>query len=114
MVRLAVRLGMSSITVCGDSEVALAQVLSLRACSPLRHQQAILRLFARVSWTSSLVVRLLSVPSDLQPGDPMSRGNSEQEGLQSRPQDGASEILQCVLCHLDARKICGIICLRNR
>ena len=52
-------LGMSSVTVCSDSEVALAQVLSLRACSHLQHQQATLRSLARVLWTSGLVVRLV-------------------------------------------------------
>ena len=40
---LPVHLGLSSVTICSDSEVALAQVLSLRACSHLRHQHAILQ-----------------------------------------------------------------------
>ena len=67
---LAVRLGMSSVTVCSDSEVALAQVLSLRACSHLQHQQAILRSFAKVLWVSGLVVRLVWVPSTSNPATP--------------------------------------------
>ena len=79
-VRLAVRLGMSFVTVCSDSEVALAQVLSRRACSHLQHPQAILRSLARVLWVSGLVVRFVWVPSDLPPGDPMCRVNSEYEG----------------------------------
>ena len=84
-VRPAVRLGVSSVTVCSDSEVALAQVLSLRACSHLQHQQAILHSLATVLWASGLVVRLVWVPSDLQPGNPMSRVNSEHAGWQPGP-----------------------------
>ena len=37
-VRLAVYLCMSYVTVCIDSEVAIAQVLSLRTCSHVQHQ----------------------------------------------------------------------------
>ena len=36
-VKLVVRLGMQSDTVCSDSEVALAQVPALRACNHLQH-----------------------------------------------------------------------------
>ena len=67
-VHLAVRLGPSSVTIYSDSEVALAQVLSVRACSHLEHQQASLRSLAKILWVSGLVVRLVWVPSDLQPG----------------------------------------------
>ena len=66
-VQWAVRLGMSFVTVCSDSEVALAQVLSLRARSHLRHEQPILRSLARVPWISGSVVRLVRVPLDLPP-----------------------------------------------
>ena len=83
-VRLAVHLGLSSVTVCSDSEVALVRVLSLRACSHFQHQQAILRSLARILWVSGLVVRLVWVMSDLQSGDPMSQVNSEHEGSQAR------------------------------
>ena len=64
-VRPAVHLGLSFVTVCSDSEVARAQVLSLTACGHLQHQQAILRSLARPLWVSGLVVRLVRVPSDL-------------------------------------------------
>ena len=40
VVQLAVPPGMSSVTVCSDSEVAEAQVLFPRAYSHLQHQQA--------------------------------------------------------------------------
>ena len=101
-VRLAVRLGLSSVTICSDSEVALAQVLSLRTCSHLQHQQAVLRSLARVS---GLVVRLVWVPSDLEPGDSMSRVNSEHEGSQARAEVMAWDIWQRMLSHLDACKV---------
>ena len=110
-VQVAVRLGMSSVTVCGDSEVALAQVLSPRACH-LQHQQAFLRSLARVLWVSGLV-RFVWVPSNLQPGDPMSRVKSEHEGSQTRAEVRAWDILQRMLCHLDACKIRGVLCLRD-
>ena len=69
-VRLAVRPGRASVTSCSDNEVAVAQVLSLRACSNLQHQQAILWSLARIPWVLGLVVRLVWVPSGLQPWDP--------------------------------------------
>ena len=113
VVCLAVRLGMSCVTVCSDSEVALAHVLAPRACSHLQHQQAILRSLARVLWVSGLVVRLVWVPPDLQPGNPMPRVNSEHEGSQANAEVRAWDIQQRMLCHLDACKIRGVLCLRD-
>ena len=92
--------GMSSVMVCSDSEVALAQ--------------GQLRSLARVLWISGLVVRLVWVLSDLKLGDPMSRVNSEHEGLQARAEVRAWEIRQHMLCHLDACKIRCVLCLRDR
>ena len=68
-VRLAVRLGMSSVIVCSDSEVALAQVLSLRACSHLQHQQAILRSLA-VFLCSAFANNFTHFPSLFSPHHP--------------------------------------------
>ena len=85
-----VRLGLSSVTICSDSEVS--QVLSLRAYSHLQHQQAISRSLARIMWVSGLVVGLVWVPSDLQLGDPMSRVNSEHQGSQARAEVRALDI----------------------
>ena len=113
VVRLAVHLGLSSVTICSDSEVALAHALSVRACSHLHHQQAILRSLARILWVSGLVVRLVWVPSDLMPGDPMSRVNSEHGGSQARAEVRAWDIWQHMLCHLDACKVRGYLCLRD-
>ena len=109
VVRLAVRLGMPSVTVCSDSEVALAQVLSLRACSHVQHQQAIVRSLARVFWTLGLVVRLVWVPSALQPGDPMSRVSSDFAKSQARAEVQAWEFWERMLCHLDPCKIRGVL-----
>ena len=67
-VRLAVRLRRASAPMCGDNEVALGQVLSLRACSHLRHQQAILRSLSRILRVASLLVRLVWMPLVLQLG----------------------------------------------
>ena len=84
-------------------------MLSLTACSHLQHQEAILRSLARVLCVSGLVVKLVWVPSDLQPGDPMSRVNSEHKGLQARAEVRAWDILQRMLCHLDACKTRGVL-----
>ena len=81
-VHLAVLLGMSSTTFCSDSEVPVAQVLRLRVCSQIQHQQALPHSLPRVLWTSGMAVRLVWVPSDLQPDDPMSMGNSDFAGSQ--------------------------------
>ena len=85
-VRFAVRIGHKSVTVFSDSEAAIAQVLRLRATSHLTHHQAVLRSLARVLWVSEIVVRLVWVPSALQPGYPMSRvaGQSTTPILQIR------------------------------
>ena len=48
--------------------------------------------------------------SDLQPADPMSRVNSEHVGSQARAE--VWEIWECMLCHLGARKVRGVLCLR--
>ena len=91
-VRLAVWLGMQSIMVCNDCEVALAQVLALRVCCHLQHQQSVLRLIAGVLWESGVVPRLVWVPSELQPGDPMSRVNSVFAGSQTKAESQAWEV----------------------
>ena len=85
-------------------------MLSLRPCGHLQHQHAILRSLARVLWVLGLV-GLVWVPSNLQPGDPMSGVNSEHEGLQARAKVRAWDIWQRMLCHLHACKIRGVLCL---
>ena len=82
-VRLAARLGYTTVTLVSDSEVAIAQLLKVRAKSVLSVQQSILRGLARRMVCSGLVVRILLVPSGFQPVDPMSRlqGNFGAIGL---------------------------------
>ena len=70
--------------VCTDSEVAIAQVLALKACSHMQHQQFVLHSIARVLRLSSVVLRLVWVPPELQPGDPMSRVNSVFAGSKAK------------------------------
>ena len=62
-VRLAVRLGVRSVTVCSDSKVAIAQGLAVRACNHLQHQQFVLRSLAKMLWVSRVALRLVWVPS---------------------------------------------------
>ena len=107
------RSGLSSVTICSDSEVLLARVLSLRACGHLQHQQAILRSLPGALWTSGLVVRLVWVPLDLQPGDPMSRVGSDYARSQARAELRAWEIWERILCHLDACKVRGVLCMHD-
>ena len=65
-------------------EAAIAQVLRLRATSHLTRYQVVLRSLARILWVSGIVVRVVWVPSALQPGDPMSRVTSVFGGSQAR------------------------------
>ena len=70
---MAARLGYTTVTLVSNSEVAIAQLLKVRAKSALSARQSILRGLARRLVCSGLVVRVLWVPSGFQPTDPMSR-----------------------------------------
>ena len=94
---------MSSVSVCSDSEA----VLALRACSHLQHQRAVLRSVARALWISGVVVCLVWVPSNLQPGNPMLQVNSVYVGSQAKAEVQA--VWERMLCHLDGCKICGVL-----
>ena len=112
-VRFAVRTGHKSVTVCSDSEAAIAQVLRLRATSHLTHHQAVLRSLARVLWVSGIVVRLVWVPSALQPGDPMSRVTSVFGGSQARAEVEAWRTWDALLDNLGEARVRGVVCLRG-
>ena len=58
-VQLAARLGYTTVTLVSDSEVAIAQLVKVRAKSVLSAQQSILRGLAGSLVCSSLVVRVL-------------------------------------------------------
>ena len=112
-VRFAVRKGHKSVTVCSDSEAAIAQVLHMRATSHLTHHQAVLRSLARVLWISGIVVRLVWVPSALQPGDPMSRVVSVFQGSQARAEVEAWCTWDNLLSNLGEARVRGVVCLRG-
>ena len=67
-----------SMTTC------LSSLIGRCSGSHLSHHQAVLRSLARVLWVSGIVVRLVWVPSALQPVDPMSRVASVFGGSQAR------------------------------
>ena len=106
-VRFAVRTGHKSVTVFSDSEAAIAQVLRLRATSHLSHHQAVLRSLARVLWVSGIVVRLVWVPSALQPGDLMSRVASVFGGSQARAEVEAWRTWDALLDNLGEARVKG-------
>ena len=112
-VRFAVRTGHKSVTVFSDSEAAIAQVLRLRATSHLTHHQAVLRSLARVLWVSGIVVRLVWVPSALQPGDTMSRVASVFGGSQARAEVEAWRTWDALLDNLGEARVRGVVCLRG-
>ena len=112
-VRFAVRTGHRSVTVCSDSEAAIAQVLRLRATSHLTHHQTVLRSLARVLWVSGIVLRLVWVPSALQPGDPMSRVTSVFGGSQARAEVEAWCTWDALLENLGEARVRGVVCLRR-
>ena len=107
-VRFAVKTGHTSVTVCSNSEAAIARVLRLRATSHL-----ILRSLARVLWVSGIVVRLVWVPSALQPGDPMSRVTSLFGGSQARAEVKAWRTWDALLDNLGEARVRGVVCLRG-
>ena len=72
-VRLAVRLGWKVFTVIADSMVGIAQVRGLKAASHLRTQLRVLRALTWVLYNTGVIVRLIWVPLELHPADPMSR-----------------------------------------
>ena len=112
-VRFAVRTGHKSVTVCSDSEAAIAHVLRLRATSHLTHHRAVLRSLARILWVSGIVVRLVWVPSALQPGDPMSRVTSMFGGSQARAEVEAWRTWDALLDNLGEARVRGVVCLRG-
>ena len=112
-VTFAVRKGHKSVTVCSDSEAAIAQVLHVPATSHLTHHQAVLRSLARVLWISGIVVRLVWVPLALQPGDPMSRVVSVFQGSQARAEVEAWRTWDNLLSNLGEVRVRGVLCLRG-
>ena len=112
-VRFAVRKGHKSVTVCSDSEAAIAHVLHMRATSHLTHHQAVLRSLARVLWVSGNVVCLVWVPWARQPGDPMSRVVSVFQGLQARAEVEAWRTWDSLLSNLGEARVRGVVCLRG-
>ena len=112
-VRFAVRKGDKSVTVCSNSEAAIAQVLHMRATSHLTHHQAVLRPLARVLWISGIVGRLVWVPSVLQPGDPMSRVVSVFQCSQARAEVEAWRTWDNLLSNLGEARVRGVVCLRG-
>ena len=112
-VRFAVRMGHKSVKVFSDSEAAIAQVLRMRATSHLTHHQAVLRSLARVLWVSGILVRLVWVPSALQPGDPMSRLASVFGGSQARAEVEAWRTWDTLLDNLGEARVRGVVCLRG-
>ena len=69
---LAIRLGYASATLVSDSEVAIAQLLRVRAKSVLSAQQKVLWGLVRRPVCPGIVVRVLWVPTRFQPADPLS------------------------------------------
>jgi hypothetical protein len=72
-IKLAVHRGWPFVVLGSDSEVALAQVLRLRAGIGLKLQQRLLRGLVGLLTKSPVTLLFVWVPSALQPADPLSR-----------------------------------------
>jgi hypothetical protein len=72
-IKLAIHRGWPFVVLGSDSEVALAQVLRLRAGIGLKLQQRLLRGLVGLLTKSPVTLLLVWVPSELQPADPLSR-----------------------------------------
>ena len=110
-VRLAARLGYTTVTLVSDSEVAIAQLLKVRAKSVLSARQSVLRGLARRLICSGLVVRVLWVPSDLQPTDPMSRLQGDFGGDRFKAERMAWLVYEQLLRSHDMVQYRGVLCL---
>ena len=94
-------MGYTTVTLVSDSEVAIAQLLKVRAKSVLGAQQSVLRGLARCLVCSSLLVRVLWVPSGFHPADPMSRLQGEVGGDSLRAKRMAWLVYEQLLHCLD-------------
>ena len=110
-VRLAARLGYTTVTLVSDLEVAMAQLLKVRAKSVLSAQQSVLRGLARRLICSGLVVRVLWVPSGFQPADPISRLQGEFAGDRFKAERMAWLVYEQLLRRHDVAQYRGVLCL---
>ena len=110
-VRLAARLGYTIVTLVRDWEVAIAQLLKVRAKSVQSAQRSILRGLARRLVCSGLVVRVLGVPSGFQPADPMSRLQGDLQGDRFKAERMAWLIYEQLLRRHDMVQYRGVLCL---
>ena len=83
-VRMALRLRWDCVLLVTDSEVASAQLVQLKASTWLKIQHAMLRSVSRRLCASRLQVYVVWCPSHLQPGDPLSRVQSDFHGRLAR------------------------------
>ena len=109
--RLAVCLRYTTVTLVSDSEVAIAQLLHVTAKSVLGAQQSVLRELARRLVCSGLVVRVLWVPSGLQPADPISRLQGEFGRDRLRAERAAWLVYEQLLRCPDKVEVRGVLCL---
>ena len=83
-VRIALRLRWDCVLLVTDSEVASAQLVQLKASTWLKIQHAMLRSVSRRLCASRLQVYVVWCPSHSQPGDPLSRVQSDFHGRLAR------------------------------
>ena len=82
--RLALHLRWDCLLLVTDSEVASVQLVQLKASTWLKIQHAMLRSVSRRLRVSRLQVYVVWCPSHLQPGDPLSRMQSDFHGRLAR------------------------------
>ena len=66
---------------------------------------------AKVHWVSSVDLRLVCVPSELQPAHPMSSLNSVFDGIQAKAVLQAWQVRGQLLSRLGDGKVRGFLCL---
>ena len=110
-VRLAARLGYTTVTLVSDSEVAMAQFLQVSAKSVSVAQQAVLRWLAHRLVCSGIVVRVLWVPSGFPPADRMSRLQGEFGGDRLRVERMVWLVYEQLLRRPDKDPFRGVLCL---
>ena len=81
---MALRLQWDCVLLVTDSEVASTQLVQLKASTWLKIQHAMLRSVSRRLCASRLQVYVVWCPSHLQPGDPLSRVQSDFHGRLAR------------------------------
>ena len=106
-VRMAFRLRWDCLLLVTDSEVASAQLVQLKASTPLKIQHAMLRSVSRRLCASRLQVYVVWCPSLLKLVGPLSRVQSNFHGRLARPEESIPVSVGRTAALVSPLQVCG-------